>query len=73
MTTTTIRNGIDVDQLLATIGAIEDDGALGAFTFRASSSWKDGTHNPPCPPTRSASFKRSSTDSRTREFAWPRT
>lgn len=45
MTTTTVRNGIDVDQLLATIKAIEDDAAVGTFTFRAQSNWKDGTYN----------------------------
>jgi uncharacterized OsmC-like protein len=40
-----VRNGIDVDQLVATIEAIKEDPALGAFTFRARSTWKDGTHN----------------------------
>jgi len=44
-TTITVRNGIDVDQLVGTIGAIKDDPKLGMFTFRASSSWKDGTYN----------------------------
>jgi len=44
-TTTTVRNGIDVDQLLATIEAIEEDPGVGSFTFRASSAWQDGTHN----------------------------
>lgn len=45
MTTTTVRNGIDVDQLLGTIKAIEDDASVGTFTFRARSAWKDGTYN----------------------------
>ncbi len=45
MTTTTIRNGIDVEQLLATIEAAGDDAAVGTFTFRASSSWEEGTRN----------------------------
>lgn len=45
MTTTTVRNGIDVEQLLATIEATKTDDAVGTFTFRASSIWKDGTHN----------------------------
>lgn len=45
MTTTTVRNGIDVEQLLATIEATKTDEAVGTFTFRASSTWKDGTHN----------------------------
>jgi uncharacterized OsmC-like protein len=44
-TTTTVRNGIDVDQLMGTIEAFEDDSNVGMFTFRASSSWKDGTHS----------------------------
>lgn len=43
--TTTVRNGIDVDQLLGTIEAIKDDPRVGSFTFRASSRWQDGTHN----------------------------
>jgi len=44
-TTVSTKNGIDVDQLVATIDAIKKDPSLGSFTFRASSSWKDGTHN----------------------------
>ncbi|MFV1961641.1 MAG: OsmC family protein [Acidimicrobiia bacterium] len=44
-TTITVRNGIDVDQLIGTIDAIKDDPNLGVFTFRASSSWEDGTFN----------------------------
>jgi uncharacterized OsmC-like protein len=44
-TTVTVRNGIDVDQLVATIAAVEDDPNLGSFTFRATSSWEKGTHN----------------------------
>jgi hypothetical protein len=43
--TVTIRNGINVDQLLATIEAVKDDPAVGMFTFRASSRWQDGTYN----------------------------
>ncbi|MDR7300091.1 OsmC family protein [Haloactinomyces albus] len=43
--TTTVRNGIDVDQLLATIETIKDDPQVGSFTFRASSRWEEGTHN----------------------------
>jgi uncharacterized OsmC-like protein len=43
--TVTTRNGIAVDQLLATIKAIEDDAALATFTFHASSTWVGGTHN----------------------------
>jgi len=44
-TTITVRNGIDVDQLVGTIEAIKDDPNLGMFTFRASSHWEDGTYN----------------------------
>ena len=43
--TTTVRNGIDVDQLVQTIEATQADEAVGTFTFRAHSTWKDGTHN----------------------------
>ena len=45
MTTTTLRNGIDVDQLVQTIEATQSDAAVGTFTFRAQSSWQDGTHS----------------------------
>lgn len=45
MSTVTVRNGIDVDQLVGTIEAIKEDPNLGAFTFRARSTWKAGTHN----------------------------
>lgn len=41
----TIRNGIDVDRLVATIGAVRSDPALGNFTFKASSTWREGTHS----------------------------
>jgi uncharacterized OsmC-like protein len=43
--TLTARNGIDVDQLLATIQAVRADPAVAAFTFQASSRWQSGTHN----------------------------
>ena len=45
METTTVRNGIDVGQLMDTISAVQADDAVGTFTFRASSVWKDGTYN----------------------------
>ncbi|WP_100444722.1 OsmC family protein [Glycomyces xiaoerkulensis] len=45
MSTTTVRNGIDVDQLLQTIDGVKGDQSVGSFTFRASSTWKDGTYN----------------------------
>jgi uncharacterized OsmC-like protein len=44
-TVTTVRNGIDVDQLMETIGAVQQDDAVGTFTFRARSTWEDGTHS----------------------------
>jgi uncharacterized OsmC-like protein len=44
-TTTTTPNGIDVPRLVETIEAIGDDPALGAFTFRARSTWQEGTYN----------------------------
>lgn len=44
-TSTTIRNGIDVDQLVQTIEATQADPDVGTFTFRASSTWEDGTYN----------------------------
>lgn len=44
-TTTTVRNGIDVDQLLATVDVLKNDANVGAFTFSASSTWDSGTHS----------------------------
>jgi uncharacterized OsmC-like protein len=44
-TTLTVRNGINVDQLLETIDAVKNDTAIGSFTFRASSRWEDGTYS----------------------------
>ena len=45
MATVTVTNGIDVPQLLQTIDAIKQDPGLGQFTFRAQSTWKEGTYN----------------------------
>lgn len=45
MSTITVRNGIDVDQLGGTIDAIKEDPSLGEFTFRARSTWQGGAHN----------------------------
>lgn len=45
MTTTTTRNGIDVEQLVATIEAVKDDPDVADFTFRAQSSWQQGMLN----------------------------
>jgi uncharacterized OsmC-like protein len=43
--TTTLSNGIDVSALVETVQAVGDDPQLGTFTFRASSNWREGTHN----------------------------
>lgn len=45
MATVTTTNGIDVEQLGQTIDHVRKDPELGAFTFRARSSWKGGTYN----------------------------
>jgi uncharacterized OsmC-like protein len=42
MTTMTVRNGVDVDRLVATIGAITEDPNVGSFTFKATTTWQDG-------------------------------
>jgi hypothetical protein len=41
----TVRNGIDLDQQLATIDAIKDDLNVASFTFPASSRCQEGIHN----------------------------
>jgi uncharacterized OsmC-like protein len=45
MATATVTNGIDVQQLVATVEHIKQEPRLGAFTFRARSTWKQGTWN----------------------------
>lgn len=45
MATVTVRNGINVEQLVATIGAIKEQPSISTFTFKASTAWKDGTLN----------------------------
>jgi uncharacterized OsmC-like protein len=45
MATVTIRNGIDVDQLVATIGAIKEQPSVATFMFKATTAWEDGTRN----------------------------
>ncbi len=44
-TTATVTNGVDVDALFATIGAVKANPAIAAFTFRASNKWLGGDHN----------------------------
>jgi uncharacterized OsmC-like protein len=41
----TIRNGVDVPNLFATIGAVRDDRSLAKFRFRATNRWVVGTHS----------------------------
>jgi len=45
MPTATIVNGIDVDALVQTIEAVKEDPAQASFTFRARSTWQEGTYN----------------------------
>lgn len=45
MATVTMRNGVDVDRLVATVGAIQNDPGLAKFTFRARSAWETGGRN----------------------------
>jgi uncharacterized OsmC-like protein len=44
-TATIIRNGVDLDQLVGTIEAVKADPHLGEFTFKARSTWQNGTHS----------------------------
>lgn len=38
-------NGVDLDVLMETVGAIQKDPGLGIARFRASNTWVDGNHN----------------------------
>jgi len=40
-----IINGVDLDTLMATVGAIKADPGLGFSRFRASNRWLGGNHN----------------------------
>lgn len=42
--TTNIKNGVNVEQLGATIEAVQNDPALAKFEFRAKTNWIDGGH-----------------------------
>jgi uncharacterized OsmC-like protein len=44
-TTKTVRNGVDTEQLFATLDAIKADPSLARFQFRARNRWIDGAHN----------------------------
>ena len=43
--TTTTRNGVDTDQLFATLDLIKDQPELAKFQFRVNNRWIDGSHN----------------------------
>jgi len=43
--TVTVRNGVDVERLGATIGAVQGNPSVAQFTFRARSSWETGGRN----------------------------
>jgi uncharacterized OsmC-like protein len=45
MATATSRNGVDVDRLVATVGAVQSDPSVAQFTFRARSRWETGGRN----------------------------
>jgi uncharacterized OsmC-like protein len=42
MTTQTVLNGVNVEQLVATVGAIKDNPELARFNFRAKTKWQGG-------------------------------
>ena len=44
-TTQPLTNGVDVNQIMNVIGAIENDTNYGKFQFRASNQWIDGSLN----------------------------
>lgn len=45
MATVTVRNGINVDQLVATVGAIQSTPDIAKMTFKATTEWREGTHS----------------------------
>jgi uncharacterized OsmC-like protein len=45
MATVTVRNGINVDQLVGTVAAIQQDPKLATMTFKATTKWQEGTHS----------------------------
>lgn len=44
ITTANIKNGVNVDQLVETIGAVQSQPELAKFQFRAKNNWIDGGH-----------------------------
>lgn len=45
MSTQTIMNGVNVDQLVDTINHVKDQPELAKFKFRATNEWVDGGHS----------------------------
>ncbi len=45
MSTTTVKNGLNLDQMIQTIDALEQDPALARFEFRARNTWINGGEN----------------------------
>lgn len=43
MALATVRNGVDVDQLVQTIDAIKGDEGIAGFTFRTHTRWEEGS------------------------------
>jgi uncharacterized OsmC-like protein len=43
MAVATVRNGVNVDQLVQTIDAIKNDEGIAGFTFKAHTRWKEGS------------------------------
>lgn len=44
ITTSNVKNGVNVDQLVETIGHIQQQPELAKFEFRAKNNWIDGGH-----------------------------
>lgn len=44
ITTANIKNGVNVDQLVETIGAVQSNPELAKFEFRSKNEWIDGGH-----------------------------
>ncbi|WP_370476473.1 OsmC family protein [Tamlana flava] len=44
ITTANVKNGVNVDQLVETIGHIQEQPELAKFEFRAKNNWIDGGH-----------------------------
>lgn len=44
ITTENVKNGVNVDQLVATVKAVQENPELGKFQFRAKNNWIKGGH-----------------------------